>query len=817
MADPESTAPQYTYQHIPQEMRQYPQWILFKRVWKPEKGKWDKVPTQVTGQPASITNRTHFASYEQAVFAHQMGVGDGIGFCFTLDDPFVFLDLDQSIVDNQWRPEHLHIMQMFPTWGELSQSGKGVHLISQGTLDRARILHQEGIELYSSGRFVAMTGWHLQGWPEQVLPVPESIQQLTEYIDSAKASRGTDLTDAGPVPELIAYPEPHTLPVSRDVLSMILEGDASKWGDDRSAALLACSMSLYRAGLEDGQVLGLLWDYCGHIAQEHRPQGDAKEWLWKYCVAKGRSARPPDATQLFEAIPTAAPDKLQAIMEKVNKLAPNNIADATAIKGAREILAESLELDAASRIAVKDAIAKTMTWTKGEMSEIMKEIDRERRRLQQGESGGLQGVLDGYLYVANLHAFYHKESGELLKPEAFVALHTHLSQELREIVLAGGGVAKVTGIDFDPAQPEFFWRHGGLYFNTWRGLEAYGKAGDITPWWNHLCLLVPDETERNHLINWMAFTLQQPHVKINHCIVMGGSPGIGKDTLFWPLSQALGRHAKQVGADALLRDFNDFFTEAKLVTIQEVDLGSRREARVVANRMKPYIASPPDTLHINPKGTKAFHIQNVVHEILYSNEHHPVLIDDGDRRYFVLTSDLRVTNRAGYQKQEWRDYFAGLWYWMDTQKGWEAVVHWLLSWDVTQFNPKAAPPMTEAKLEIMEQGRTVAETLIYDCIDNAAGPLQYSIVSAEEVTLWLQHEGTAFLTMHGVKETPSKTYVGRGLTSAGGVQRRFTIGGKQKRFYIVRNHEELEKKSSQQLLKYMEKERNQPAAKVYAN
>ena len=57
-------------------------------------------------------------------------------------------------------------------------------------------------------------------------------------------------------------------------------------------------------------------------------------------------------------------------------------------------------------------------------------------------------------------------------------------------------------------------------------------------WLKHLEFVYPDTAE--HMLNWFAHRVQRPWEKINHAIVMGGSQGIGKDTILEPLKQAVG-------------------------------------------------------------------------------------------------------------------------------------------------------------------------------------------------------------------------------------------------------------------------------------
>lgn len=761
------TPRRYTYETIPEELRAVHAWVLWRKVWREDKQKFDKVPTQINGYPASITNRAHFSAFAHALAAYQLGVGDGLGFCFTGDDDFVFVDLDGAVANGAWNPQHLPILQAFPTWAELSQSGKGLHLICRGRLERARVHHPAGIELYSSGRFVALTGWRLDGWAEQITEQQLAVDRLAAYLDELKGAEGVrPVEPAGPTPPLAeVVPSLATLGLGTEVRAFLEYGDAAKWEHDRSRALLAASMSLYRAGLDDSQVLTVMWAHCNHIATEHRAHGDAIDWLWKYNVARARHAAPPSSEELFEAVPTAQPDYTGDLIRRAQHLSGS--VDAASITEARKILAECLNLDAGSRAYIKEAVRKAMAWSRSDLNEISKELAREHRKLQQSGSHSLDKVMSDYIYVASQHQFLHKPSGDMFKPEAFLALHMHVTPELREISLNGQGLAKVHGVDFQPGEGQFFRRHEGLYYNTWSGLADRGAPGDVTPWWNHLCMLVRNEHEREHLLNCMAFVLQNPGVKINHGVIFSGSQGQGKDSLFWPLCQALGKHAKQVAANALAGDFNDYLLEAKVVVFQEIDMGSRKEASAVANRMKPYFAAPPDTLYINPKGARAFYISNVVFVIAFTNEVHPAHIQDKDRRYFVLHSDINVYDAHGQQTPEWAQYFRQFWAWLDAGNGWRAVVHYLLHRNIAGFNPKAAPPMTQAKQDIIGHSRSSLESLLANAIRGRVSIFQADVVNSRQVLSWLATEGAGLMQMYGVRENPSLDYLARVLRTCG--------------------------------------------------
>ena len=105
---------------------------------------------------------------------------------------------------------------------------------------------------------------------------------------------------------------------------------------------------------------------------------------------------------------------------------------------------------------------------------------------------------------------------------------------------------------WDPAESELIedrvmqagsgWvRHeGARVFNLYRPpVLQPGDAALAGPWLDHVAKVYPDDAE--HIIRWLACKVQNPGLKINHALVLGGSQGIGKDTLLEPVKDAVGR------------------------------------------------------------------------------------------------------------------------------------------------------------------------------------------------------------------------------------------------------------------------------------
>jgi primase-polymerase (primpol)-like protein len=144
---------------LPEEMRQRPQWV----VWKLEErdGKPTKVPYIAGGSgKASSTDSLTWRSFEEAVQALETGRYSGIGFVFSSGDPFAGVDLDDCRDPETGELEEwaAKIVEAFGSYAEVSQSGTGVHIIVMGKAPNKK---RGKVEAYSSERYFTMTGWVL--------------------------------------------------------------------------------------------------------------------------------------------------------------------------------------------------------------------------------------------------------------------------------------------------------------------------------------------------------------------------------------------------------------------------------------------------------------------------------------------------------------------------------------------------------------------------------------------------------------------------------------------------------------------------------
>jgi putative DNA primase/helicase len=144
--------------NIPEELRQRPQWV----VWKLEKRSGEDKPTKVpyiaggVGR-ADTTDLMTWRTFEEAAQALETGRYNGIGFVFSSGDPYAGIDLDncrdaQTGELEEWAEK---IVKAFGGYAEVSHSGTGVHIIVKGKAPNKK--HGK-VEAYSSERYFTMTG-----------------------------------------------------------------------------------------------------------------------------------------------------------------------------------------------------------------------------------------------------------------------------------------------------------------------------------------------------------------------------------------------------------------------------------------------------------------------------------------------------------------------------------------------------------------------------------------------------------------------------------------------------------------------------------
>lgn len=345
----------------------------------------------------------------------------------------------------------------------------------------------------------------------------------------------------------------------------------------------------------------------------------------------------------------------------------------------------------------------------------------ERKQLDRVEK---EGWFERFAYIQDDDAYFDLQDRREISRQTFNALFRHVDcksinnvkRKIEASVCFDENRQKkdaktLVGVTYAPGESILCARDGLVYGNRWRDMRQPVVAGDVTRWLKHAEHLIPNEREREHVLNVMAFKLQNPNKKINHAVLHAGTQGAGKDSLWAPFFWAIGEgNVKKLDNKEVNTPWG-YHLECEVLVINELRQPEASDRRALENSLKPVIAAPPEYLTIQRKGMAPCEALNRLQVVAFSNERIAITIPSNDRRWFVLWSDA--------QRMEDADG-AAFWNWLNNG-GKSAVAAWLYQRDVSAFNPGATPFMTEAKAIMIESGMSGAESFLVEMLRGRLG------------------------------------------------------------------------------------------------
>jgi bifunctional DNA primase/polymerase-like protein/primase-like protein len=295
-------------------------------------------------------------------------------------------------------------------------------------------------------------------------------------------------------------------------------------------------------------------------------------------------------------------------------------------------------------------------------------------------------------------------------------------------------------------------RDGVTCFNLYRPpITMPGDPTKVEPWLDLLHTIYPNDCD--HIIAWLAHRVQRPQEKINHAIVLGGSPGIGKDSLLAAVRYAIGEwNFKEVSPIQLLGRFNGFIKSVILRVSEARDLGDINRYQFY-DHMKVYCASPPEVLRCDEKNLREHSVLNVCPPIITSNyKTDGIYLPADDRRHFVAWSEMKKEN---FTKQYWDDLWG--WYERNDNEGFRNVAAYLAIYSLANFNAKAPPPLTPAFWAIVDANRAPEDAELADVLDKMKNPKATTLDKIRdhatgEIVDWLEDRKNRRLIPHRLEK-----------------------------------------------------------------
>ncbi len=248
-------------------------------------------------------------------------------------------------------------------------------------------------------------------------------------------------------------------------------------------------------------------------------------------------------------------------------------------------------------------------------------------------------------------------------------------------------IARIENVGFDPACTD-----KDILCNLWSGWPTTPVAGSCEHLIDLLRYMCAKESKPEELfqwvLRWLAYPIQHPGAKMQTTIVVHGPQGTGKNMFFEVIMGIYGRYGRIIDQSAIEDKFNDWASRRLFLIADEVV--ARSDLYHVKNKLKAFITG--EWIRINPKNMAAYDERNHVNMVFLSNEAMPTIVEQDDRRHAVIWTPEKLS----------ADFYTGLKAEIDNGGG-AALHHYLLHLDLGDFGPSSKPPMTDAKIELIDQ------------------------------------------------------------------------------------------------------------------
>lgn len=203
------------WDNIPPDLAARQQWLLWKFESKEGQAKPGKIPYYVmggrrTGGQGDDRDRQRLATLAVVRRAFERGGWSGIGFAFLPDDGLIGIDIDGAIDPESGAMSErcAAIIKACATFTEYSPSGRGVHLILQGSTETNKC-NDIGLEVFCGRQFFTFTANRVPDTPASVMPADDGVlRRLHATINEAKeAARNKARPAPKPAPAPAAQPD----------------------------------------------------------------------------------------------------------------------------------------------------------------------------------------------------------------------------------------------------------------------------------------------------------------------------------------------------------------------------------------------------------------------------------------------------------------------------------------------------------------------------------------------------------------------------------------------------------------------------------
>lgn len=549
----------------------------------------------------------------------------------------------------------------------------------------------------------------------------EKAQALIEYFESCATDEGWTLVKSGRrQPVNIDSDNPFvedTSPINikddelrRYLLSLPNEEDYDEW--------VKVGMALYHQ--YDGDETGLrFWHEWSENADNY--DADALDRKWKSFSVEGKHRAPITARYILKAAIEAAENSMHETVLNLNMafLSAKTLKEWEKVKKT----AQQAEIDPLSRSSLASIAKQTrdaVTGSKTPISEIKKAIGytpKIKERSPRWSENWVYDVSDDRFYdtvrkiLTSQQGFNAMYDREALTKKDIMDGRSFASSTASALTLNIYKIPVVNGRRYMPGRDPIFTENGTKFANTYPEHETPDIPEKLTPRdkrnvnivKGHIQHMLSSDTERQMLLDWLSFVVQNPGKHANYSVLLQGVQGDGKTFFAEMMRSVMGvSNVTMLNGHILKSDFTDWAVGQCLNAIEEIRLINDKNKYEILNRVKPFITN--NIIEIHPKGSKIYNALNTTNYMLFTNYKDALPLEDNERRYMILFSRWQKRTALIKFRQDNPDYYTNLYNAIEESPG--AIRKWLLEHEQSEdFNAMGEAPDTSARQYMIRQAK----------------------------------------------------------------------------------------------------------------
>lgn len=765
------------------DMAQFSQFVIYKLIPSLSRpGKYDKIPINpITLENSNWKNKDTWLSFNEALsFSKKLGSNIGVGFVFTEDDPFFFLDIDNcfDIEKNKWMPEVNMILNHFQGAAvEVSSSGKGIHVFAKSLPIKhsctSDILSPIKLELYTHNRFVALTGVHAEG--TSGIDLTEKLRSFNAmYFSNSNTPIGNwldkwnELETKGREPSWNGNTDDNEL--LQRALKSVSKDPKSIFGS--------------KATFQD------LWNKNVESLQKTYPDSS------KPCGYNESSA---DA----------------ALAQHLAFWTGNDVIRMRRLMLQSSLVREKWDRDDYLPRTIVTACDRQKEWL---CDKPLASAMRTEESIESPKPVMIDGntfvsvpqqieLFKGCVYVADEHRIMIP-GGYLFNAERFRVIYGGYSFPMDNAnqkvtknaweVFTESQVIKGPRCDTTAFRPDLVpgsihrldGEGGQTFVNIYYPVKTPRIRGDATPITNHLKILVPNDHDRLILTSYLAATVQYQGTKFRWCILIQGVEGNGKSLISMCIAFIISRRYSHFPNPAEIGSkFNDWMYAKNFIGIEDIYSGDVKYDMVEALKIK----IDARRQEIESKGGAKIMRDICANFIINTNHKDGLRKTRNDRRFapfFTAQQSVEDLKRDGLTS----DYFFNLHQWLEKKDGMAITHDYLMTFDIPdEYNPATfcqRAPITSSTEIAIEQSRGSIEQEIIEAVEQNLIGFKGGWISSKYLDELLRKLNRSFISYNRRHEILKGLGYHRhpGLKD-GRVNNTILPDGAKSRLYLRENHE----------------------------